>query len=80
MKKGDIVRSLKKYMSGLSFKINRIGSKRVSLEIVNPKPDEDGFVVKKFKTGRTEEIHFYKKKCMTRESFDKSFVISKKSL
>lgn len=78
MNRFDIVRSTKKYMSGLLFRVKRIGEKRVSLEIVKPTPDKDGFVVKKFKTGKTEEIHFYKYRTMTREFFDKSFKEAKK--
>ena len=72
-KKLDFVKSTKKYMNGLVFKIKRIGEKRVSLEIIKPIPDNDGFVTKYFKTGKTESISFYKKRTMTREFFDKSF-------
>ena len=50
IKKSDLVTSVKKYMSGLVFRIERIGNRRVSLEIIKPLPNEDGFVVKKFKT------------------------------
>ena len=78
MLKNQIVKSTKRYMSGILFCVKRIGKKRVSLEIVKPIPDEDGFVVKKFKTGKTEEIHFYKNRTMTREFFDKSFKVAKK--
>lgn len=78
MLKNQIVKSTKRYMSGILFCVKRIGEKRVSLEIVKPIPDEDGFVVKKFKTGKTEEIHFYKNRTMTREFFDKSFIVAKK--
>ncbi len=78
MYKNKIVKSTKKYMSGILFCVKRIGEKRVSLEIVKPTPDKDGFVVKKFKTGKTEEIHFYKKRTMTREFFNKSFKVAKK--
>ncbi|MFM2199961.1 MAG: hypothetical protein RL769_14 [Pseudomonadota bacterium] len=60
-------------MSGLIFQIKRIGEKRVSLEIVKPLPDEDGFVTKFFKTGKIESISFYKKKTMTRNYFNNSF-------
>ncbi len=73
MKKGNLVKSVIKYMNGLLFEIKRIGDKRVSLEIVEPQPDEDGFVVKYFKTGKTESIHFYKKRTMTRDYFNKAF-------
>lgn len=73
MKKGYLVKSTKKYMSGIVFKIKRIGKQRVSLEIVDPTPDADGFVIKYYKTGKTESIHFFKKRTMTREFFDKSF-------
>jgi hypothetical protein len=78
MNKFDIVKSTKKYMSGLLFCIKRIGDKRVSLEIVKPTPDKDGFVIKKFKTGSAREIHFYKHRTMTREFFNKSFKEDKK--
>ena len=67
-------------MSGLLFCVKRIGEKRVSLEIVKPIPDEDGFVVKKFKTGKTKEIYFYKDRTMTREFFNKSFKVAKNYL
>lgn len=77
MKKLDFVKSTKKYMSGLIFEIKRIGEKRVSLTIVKPIPDKDGFVNKYFKTGKTECICFYKERTMTREFFDKSFKHSK---
>ena len=76
MNRLDIVRSTKKYMSGLLFRIKRIGNKRVSLEIVKPEPDKDGFVTKYFKTGR--EIHFFKDRTMTREFFNKSFKEARK--
>jgi hypothetical protein len=73
MDRFDIVKSTKKYMSGLFFCVKRIGKKRVSLEIVKPIPDENGFVTKYFKTGKIESISFYKNRTMTREFFDKSF-------
>jgi len=73
MKKLDFVSSTKKYMSGLLFQIERIGKKRVSLIIINPVPNEHGFVTKYFKTGKIETATFYKKRTMTREFFDKSF-------
>ena len=75
MNRLDIVRSTKKYMSGLLFCIKRIGDKRVSLEIVKPTPDKNGFVTKYFKTGKTESICFYKERTMTREFFNKSLNI-----
>lgn len=78
MHRFDIVRSTKKYMSGLLFRVQRIGDKRVSLEIVKPTPDEDGFVTKYFKTGKTESVSFYKYRTMTREFFNKSFKEAKK--
>ena len=78
MNRLDIVRSTKKYMNGLLFRIKRIGDKRVSLEIVKPTPDKDGFVTKYFKTGKTESIRFYKERTMTREFFNKSFKEAKK--
>jgi len=65
-------------MSGLLFRVRRIGKKRVSLEILKPTPDKDGFVTKYFKTGKTESISFFKNRTMTREFFDKSFKEAKK--
>lgn len=73
MKKLNLVKSKKKYMSGLVFQIKRIGEKRVSLEIVKPAPDKEGFVIKTFKTGRTGAIHFFRKRTMIRDFFNKSF-------
>jgi hypothetical protein len=78
MKKLDIVESTKEYMSGILFRIQRIGEKRVSLEIVKPTPNKDGFVVKKFKTGNIEKIYFYKKRTITRQLFNELFKEAKK--
>ena len=78
MKKLNFVRSTKKYMNGIIFEIKRIGDKRVSLEIVKPLPDKDGFVTRYFKTGRTESISIFKYRTMTRDFFNKSFKEAKK--
>ena len=74
MKKLDRVKSLKGYIKGITFQIERIGEKRVSLKIIKPTPDEDGFVTKSFKSGRLESVSIYEKRVMTRAYFNKSFV------
>jgi len=65
-------------MSGIIFQIKRIGDKRVSLEIVKPLPNKDGFVTRYFKTGRTESISIFKYRTMTRDFFNKSFKETRK--
>lgn len=70
-------KSIKYYMKGITFQVKRFGKKRVSLEIIKPKPDKDGFVNKFFKRGRLRQISFYKHRTMTRDFFDKSFILQK---
>ena len=73
MKKLDLVKSIKTKMKGIIFQIDRIGEKRVSLNIIKPLPDKDGFITKFYKTGKIESISFYKRRTMTRDYFNKSF-------
>ena len=71
MKKLDLVKSIKTKMKGIIFQIDRIGEKRVSLNIIKPLPDKDGFITKFYKTGKIESISFYKRRTMTRDYFNK---------
>ena len=75
MKKNILVKSIKENINDFIFKIERIGPKRVSLEIIKPIPDKDGFVTKFFKSGNYESISYFKKRNMTRDYFNKFFKI-----
>ena len=58
----------------LVFGVERFGKKRVTLILIDPVTEEDGFT-KAFLKSEGEKIYYSNKRCMTRKEFDKDYIL-----